>query len=180
MDKRISLKKFEIISTIFTIVIGTLLHFVYEWSNNNSIVGIFGAVNESTWEHLKILFFPMLITTIVGCYYYKDVNNYLCSKTKGILLSLSFIVIFFYTYSGIIGTNFAIINILSFIVAIIIGEIYTYVKIQSNVDCNKFFSMIILSFLTLSFIIFTFKPPHLGLFKDPITESYGISIYSNK
>lgn len=180
MDKRISLKKFEIISTIFTIVIGTLLHFVYEWSNNNSIVGIFGAVNESTWEHLKILFFPMLITTIAGCYYYKDVNNYLCSKTKGILLSLSFIVIFFYTYSGIIGTNFAIINILSFIVAIIIGEIYTYVKIQSNVDCNNFFSMIILSFLTLSFIIFTFKPPHIGLFKDPITESYGISIYSNK
>ena len=65
MNKKISLKSFTIISIIFTIIVGTLLHFVYEWSNNNIVAGIFGAINESTWEHLKILFIPMLITTIV-------------------------------------------------------------------------------------------------------------------
>ena len=57
--KKISLRKFEIISTFFAIALGTLLHFTFEWSGNNPVVGIFSAVNESTWEHLKILFFPM-------------------------------------------------------------------------------------------------------------------------
>lgn len=174
MVNKISLKTFEIISTIFTIIVGTLLHFVYEWSNNNIVVGIIGAINESTWEHLKILFIPMLITTIVGYYYFKDTPNYLCNKTKGILLALSFIVIFFYTYSGIIGTDFAFINILSFIVAIIVGEVYTYKKIQSNYKCSDYLSMKILTILTLCFIVFTFTPPHIGLFKDPINQTYGI------
>lgn len=174
MNNKIKLKTFEIISTIFIIVSGILLHFLYDWSNNNTLVGIFSAINESTWEHLKILFFPMLITIIIGSYYYKDVDNYLCSKTKGLILSLLFIVISFYTYTGIIGTNFASINILIFILAVIIGEIYTYKKINNDSSCSSIKSLIILIFLILSFIVFTFKPPHIGLFKDPVNGTYGM------
>lgn len=175
MLKNFSLKKFEIISTIFITIIGTLLHFTFEWSGNNSLVGIFSAVNESIWEHLKILFFPMLITSIIGYFLFrKEYSNYLCSKTKGLILAISFIVIFHYTYSGIIGSRFAIIDIISFIVAIIIGEIYTYKKVKSNTPCNNKISAITLAILTLSFIIFTFYPPHIGIFKDPQTETYGI------
>lgn len=180
MNKKISLKVFEIISTIFAIVVGFLLHFTYEWSSNNSVVGIFSAINESTWEHLKILFVPMLITTIIGYFYYNNISNYLCSKTKGILLALFFIIVFFYTYTGIIGKNFAIIDILSFIVAIILGEVYTYKMIKSNEVCNSFLLKIVLSILTLSFVIFTFRPPHIGLFKDPVSQSYGIITQLNK
>lgn len=174
MNNKISLKFFEIISTFFTIIVGSLLHFTYNWSNHNPIMAIFSSTNESTWEHLKILFIPMLITTIVGFFYNKNIDNYLCSKTKGILLSLSFIVIFFYTYTGIIGTHFPVIDILSFIASIILGEIYTYQKIQSNASCNNKLSIIILIVLAISFTIFTFNPPHLGIFKDPVTETYGI------
>lgn len=174
MNNKIKLKTFEIISTIFIIVSGILLHFLYDWSNNNTLVGIFGAINESTWEHLKILFFPILITIIICSYYYKAVDNYLCSKTKGLILSLLFIVISFYTYTGIIGTNFASINILIFILAVIIGEIYTYKKINNDNSCSSIKSLIILVFLILSFIVFTFRPPHIGLFKDPVNGTYGM------
>lgn len=174
MNNKIKLKTFEIISTIFIIVSGILLHFLYDWSNNNTLVGIFSAINESTWEHLKLLFFPMLITIIIGSYYYKDVDNYLCSKTKGLILSLLLIVISFYTYTGIIGNNFSIINILIFIIAVIIGEIYAYKKINNDSSCSKSLSITILITLMLSFIIFTFKPPHIGLFKDPVDGTYGI------
>ena len=66
-----SVFKFQIISTIFVIIFGTLLHFTYNWSNNNSLIGAFSAVNESTWEHLKLLFFPMLITIIIGYFLYR-------------------------------------------------------------------------------------------------------------
>ena len=145
MTKKSSILKFEIISAIFMLVVGTLLHFTFGWSNNNPLIGTFSAVNESTWEHLKLLFFPMLISTIIGYFYkWKVIPNYLCAKVLGIILSMSFIVVFFYTYTGIIGTNFAIVSI------------------------------IILLVLCLCFFAFTFFPPHIALFKDPITGMFGI------
>lgn len=175
MIKNKNILKFEIYSTIFIILLGTILHFTFEWSNNNSLIGVFSAVNESVWEHLKILFFPMLVTTIIGHFYFKDeIPNYLCFKTKGILLSLSFIVIFFYTYSGILGTHYPLIDIISFVIAVIIGEIYSYKKIKANDSCNNSLALIILIIFTIAFIIFTFYPPHIGIFKDLSTNTYGI------
>ena len=115
MPKKSSILKFEIISTIFIMIVGTLLHFTFGWSNNNPLVGTFSAVNESTWEHLKLAFFPMLIIGIIEYFFVKNkVNNYIESKTIGITSSILFITSFFYTYTGIIGTNFFIIDICSF------------------------------------------------------------------
>ena len=56
---KVSIKNFQIFSTIFVMILGTLLHFTYEWSGGNLLVASFSAVNESTWEHLKLLFYPM-------------------------------------------------------------------------------------------------------------------------
>lgn len=169
-----SILKFEILSTIFIFITGTLLHFTYDWSNHNSLIGLFSAVNESTWEHLKLLFFPMLITTIIAFFYYKEeYPNILCAKTKGILVALSFLIIFFYTYTGIIGKGFAIINIGSFFLSVLVGEIYAYKKINNN-SCNILISMFILILLTLLFIIFTFYPPNIGLFSEPFVGCFKI------
>ncbi len=62
--------KYQIFSAIFAIILGTLLHFAYEWSGNNAFVGSFSSINESTWEHLKLAFFPMLITAIIRLFYF--------------------------------------------------------------------------------------------------------------
>lgn len=162
---------FQIFSTIFTWILGILLHFTYEWSNENSIVAVFSAVNESTWEHLKLLFFPMLITTIIGYFYLKpkeDYKTFLCAKTLGIIAALSFVVVFFYTYTGIIGTNFAVLDIGSFFVGVILGEIITY-KLTLNMKCcNKWSAVIVLIILLISFIVFTFNAPDIGLFRNPV------------
>ena len=65
MDKT-KTKNYQILSIIFVCITGTLLHFTYEFFNENIFVAVFSAVNESVWEHLKLLFFPMLVSTIVG------------------------------------------------------------------------------------------------------------------
>ena len=92
-------------------------------STNNPIVALFSAINESTWEHLKLLFFPMLLTSIIGYIFIsKSFNSYWCSRAIGILVSLAFTVVFFYTYSGILGKNIAIIDIISFFISVILGE----------------------------------------------------------
>lgn len=64
--KKNNILRFTIFSGIFVMILGTLLHFTFEWSGNSTFVASFSAVNESTWEHLKLLFFPMLLTTILG------------------------------------------------------------------------------------------------------------------
>lgn len=175
MTKISSVLKFEIISSIFIMLVGTLLHFTFGWSNNNLLVGTFSPINESIWEHLKLLFFPMLISTIIGYFYTgKHIPNYLCSKALGIILSMSFIVVFFYTYTGIIGTNFAIVDISSFFIAVLLGQYLAYRKMQSTSSCNNLIPIIICLILYLCFLIFTFSPPHIALFKDPITGMFGI------
>lgn len=156
-------------------ILGTLLHFTYEWSNNNVLVATFSAINESTWEHLKLIFFPMLIALVIGYIYKgKNIPNYLCAKVLGIIVAILFTIIFFYIYTGIIGTNFAIIDISSFFIAVVLGKYVAYQKMQSKSYCNNLIAIIILLVLYLCFLIFTFFPPHIALFRDPITGMFGI------
>ena len=164
------LLKFQIFSIIFTWILGTILHFTYDWSNQNAIVGVFSAINESTWEHLKLLFFPMLITTIIGYFYLKpkeEYTNFLCAKTIGILSALAFVVVFFYTYTGIIGTNFAILDIGSFFVGVFFGEYMAYKLTNKINECKNGLAIFILMIFFICFIVFTYNAPQIGLFRDP-------------
>ena len=175
MDKR-KIRRYQIFSTLFIFVLGTLLHFTYNWSGQNNIIGTFSAVNESTWEHLKLIFFPMLITIIIGFLYLgRMVPNFICSKTIGLLVSLAFTVIFFYTYTGVLGTNIAFIDIAAFFIAIILGEFIAYILMVNKFKCNNKLGIIILTIFLILFINFTYNTPKIGLFKDPITGEYGIS-----
>ena len=88
---------------------------------------------------------------------------------------MTFIIVFFYTYTGVIGTNFATLNIGSFIIAILIGEYVVYRLIVSPQMYNaERISTILLILLLLSFIIYTFNPLQIPLFQDPISGDYAI------
>lgn len=77
---------FLIIGAVFTIITGTLLHFVYEWSGESLFVGIFSPINESVWEHLKLLFFPMSVWILIGYFIFgKKFKTYIPSAVIGIL-----------------------------------------------------------------------------------------------
>jgi hypothetical protein len=88
-----------------------------------------------------------------------------------------FTIIFFYTYTGILGFSIDILNIIIFFVAVVLGEFVSYKVMISNLMCDD--SEIIIFFIVLlfCFIFFTFFPPQIGLFTDPITNTYGINIF---
>jgi len=170
------IKSWQFITVIICITLGILLHFTYEWSNENMIVGLFSAVNESTWEHLKLTFYPMLFMAIIGYFIIgKKSNNYWAAQTTGILIAIVFTIVFFYTYTGVIGTNFAWLNIAIFVVAVILGELVTYKLLISrkyyNAELISIFFLIILFF---SFILYTFNPLEIAIFKVPETVQCGI------
>lgn len=177
--KTSKLIKIELIVTILELILGTLLHFIYEWSGNNVIIASFSAVNESVWEHLKLVFYPMLILGLIEYYFVKNIaNNYIEAKAIGIFTAISFIVISFFTYTGIIGTNFFIIDILIFIISIILGEWTSYKlmkrKNESTIQ-TKILASGILIFLLSCFIIFTYVTPQVNLFRDFTNGTYGIT-----
>lgn len=170
------IKNWQIITVIICVVLGTILHFTYEWSRENVIIGLFSAVNESTWEHLKLVFFPMTWMAIIGYFVIgRRTNNYWFAQTIGILVSMFFTIISFYTYTGIIGTNFAVINIAIFIISIVFGCYVTYkLLISKKIYKAELVSIIFLLIILFSFILYTFRTPEIAIFKDPINGTYGI------
>lgn len=167
MNKK-QIESYQMFSIFFVLILGILLHFTYKLSGENKFVAWFSATNESVFEHLKLVFFPMLLSIIIGYFYVgKNNSSFLCAKTLGVIFAMAFIVIFFYTYTGILGYNIAIIDIASFFIATIAGEYLAYILTIKKIKCNKKLAIIILLIIASSFIYFTYHVPELGLFKDP-------------
>lgn len=171
------LLKYEIIGFVFVSILGTLCHFLYEWSGSSIIVGLFCSINESSWEHLKLIFFPYLLWTIVEYLALNKSKSILPSKLIGVVAGCVAIISLFYTYSGIIGKTIDWVNILSFFIGVIIAFVVDYLLIKSNKLATTGWNIIaIIGFVAISliFFLFTFYPPLIPLFRDPITLSYGI------
>ena len=116
-----SYKTYCKIGTVFTLIAGTLLHFAYDFFNEEDFVAIFSAVNESTWEHLKLLFFPVIIFAIAEYFLYgKNLSNFWTAKVTSLLAGMLSIVVMFYTYTGVIGKNIDLLNISIFVIATIL------------------------------------------------------------
>ena len=154
---------------------GTLLHFVYEWTES-PWAAPFSGVNESTWEHMKLLFWPMLIFAIFESFFFKDYESFWCIKLKGILLGLASIPVIFYTYNGVIGKSPDWVNIGIFFFSAAISYVYETKRLNNeNTRYNSpRMALSILFTIALLFVIFTFNTPKLDVFKDPISGAYGI------
>ncbi len=164
--------KYIFLSYLFVTVLGVLLHFLYDWSGQNPVVGIFSAVNESTWEHLKLIFFPFLLLTLWEFFTkHQGDNCFLPARLAGILSAMAFTVIAFYTYSGVLGKNVDIVNISIFFLAVVIG-FWTEKKVygKAGLLSQQMAASVFLVILFL-FFIFTFTPPDIGLFEDPDAAS---------
>jgi hypothetical protein len=176
-NRHINLKIYAILGILFTVALGTLLHFVFEWSDKNRIVGFFSPINESTWEHIKMLAYPMLIFS--GLEYIKlghAYDNYIIAKSLGILSGMLSIIMLFYSYTGVIGNNNTVADIIVFILSVIIGySISCYLLYHRTFRSSIFqpIGVLIILAIIIAFMWFTFFPPKIALFLDPATQTYG-------
>ena len=155
---------------------GTLLHFLYDWTGKSILAAPFSGVNESTWEHMKLLYFPLLLFALVQRRFFSAFDSFWCVKLLGTLLGLILIPVLFYTYNGAFGRSPDWLNITFFFIstaAVFLVE--TYLFRQNALRCR--FSKLapgLLCLIGLLFVIFTFLPPKLPLFRDPVTGTYGL------
>jgi len=163
------LKKFLAFIVIGTL--GTLFHFMYKWTGNNMLAGYIFPVNESIWEHLKLIFYPSIIYYTIEYLFTKDKpENYIQSVIIGIFKGMLLTVVLYYTYSGILGKNIDFINIAIFFISVI-KVIVTKNKVEksgkyTDMNLNIILIMSLILFV-LVFAVWSYNPPSLGIFLPP-------------
>ena len=133
-------------------------------------------MNESTWEHMKLLFWPMFLFAIVQSFFFRDREDFWCVKLRGILLGLALIPILFYTYNGVIGPSPDWINIAIFFISAAIAYLYETRQLGRVSGQCRFprAAFAVLCVIAVLFGVFTFLTPEIGIFRDPLTGTYGI------
>ncbi len=175
MNKKLFLT--EIVGFIFVGILGTLSIYFFEWSGYSEAIGMVAPVNESCWEHLKLLFFPYLIWSAAEYFILSRADGVLFSKSVASLIGMIMILAFFYTYTGISGESIEWLNILSFFVGAGSAFAFDYVFIKSKKFAFRRYDtagVILFTGVGILFFLFTVAPPFLPLFKDPISSAYGM------
>ena len=163
------LKRYTIIGIFFVLITGTLAHFLYDWTDNNHIVGFFTPINESIWEHMKLLFFPMLIYSLIMIFkFHKKYSCITSALCFGIFVGALLIPLFYYAYTYILGKNAFILDISIFILSIIIAFWLSY-KLTLSCRLESYTSAlcILVGVLFICFLIFTYHTPDAIIFQDP-------------
>ena len=156
---------------------GTLLHFLYEWLGEAVWIAPISGINESTWEHMKLLFVPSFLFAILQSFFFKSREDFWCVKLRGILLGIILIPILFYTYNGAIAKSPDWLNILIFFISAAVAYVYETRLFNSKrlMACRSAKSSIaVLCIVFVVFVLFTFFTPELNIFRDPLTGEYGI------
>ncbi len=171
-------KRYFIFSAIFTAIAGTLLHFLFDWSGEKIIIGVFSAVNESIFEHLKLLFWPFFATVLFGLFTSSENREELLfPSAAGVFIGLVFIVSSYYTYTAVIGKNIDWINILIFFLSVIVSYFSYYCLYKNRLFKGRIWASIgvaIHILIIFSLTYFTFNTPKTPLFKDPVDGFYGL------
>jgi hypothetical protein len=171
-----SIPVWQMAGFIFTAILGTLLHFFFDWTGGSIIAALFSAVNESIWEHMKLLYYPMFLFALVEYRYWgRGMENFWCVKLVGQLVGLALIPVLYYTYTGTLGVEADWFNIAIFFLAAALSFFLETKLFQEEWNCrlNQKTVFFFLWLIGVIFTIFTFRTPQIPFFRDPVTGTYG-------
>ncbi len=170
------------IGVVVISAVGTLAHFLYELSHHNHIIGLFAAVNESTWEHIKIALTPSLLWGLFDGYLYGENPNYFCAKLISLLVLVVAIPVMFYSYRKFAKKSILFVDISIFYISIILSQLafYAIINLAPMWHIFEYYSCIGLFIFFGCYMTLTLAPLKTFLFKDPINGKYGFSAHLHK
>jgi hypothetical protein len=169
--------RWECVGVPFIFLFGFFLHFTFELLGSWRPAALVSAVNESTWEHFKIAFWPGLLFAVIEYRFLKEsVQNFWLAKSLALLSVPVTIAVLFYGYTAVIGRHYLPVDILIFLVAVAVGQLLSYKLLLASEKGHyaERFGLVLLAFMALAFSLLTYYPPHMFLFENPRTEGYGI------
>ena len=165
---------------LWTAAAGTLLHFAYEWSGGSAAVAVFAAVNESVWEHMKLLVMPAFLFTAVQVWVMGEIYpNLPAVRAVTIPLGALTIPVLYYTYTGALGVQAAWVNIFIFFLAAAGMFWLDYRLLRTGHPVSgwgQLLGVVLLWVLVFAFVWCTFRPPELPLWQDPVSGTYGVAL----
>jgi len=175
----LSEEKWILKGILILFLIGSSTHFLYELSGEKAIVGAIVAVNESPWEHLKMVLMPLVLYytsfyIISSRKKYLDKNKWFTAALVAMLTAMLTIPLLFYFYTGAFGIELLAVDVFILFLAIVFGQLvalHVY-KYSKGINANITIGIIIV--IVIWFIVVTFYTPELPIFMDPITGGYGI------
>lgn len=168
-----------LVSTSILFIIGSMIHFLYDILWENPLVGLLLPVNESVWEHIKMVLLPVILW---WSFYYHfqgkqhqiDKNRWFTAALVALLTSFASIPLLYYFYTGAFGIQLLWVDILILLFALLFGQLLGVHIYRHCKPINFKYVLIILALIVLLFMIFTYFPPHIPLFQDKTTGCYGI------
>lgn len=171
-----SKKKLKILGVVLAFLFCFPIHFLYD-KFPGFITSIFAPVNESIWEHMKILFGSILLSggiqKIIVIKYKLNYNNICFSNFIGAISSIPIFLMMFLPIYIIIGENFPITIFIMFI-AILIAEIIAYIIMNKNDLELENITIVWVIIVYIIFAILSYNPIEYGIFIDPISKTCGI------
>lgn len=171
----------ETVAALAVVAIGVPLHFAYSWSDGSRVVAAVAPANESVWEHLKLVVVPITLLALVEATRTVDRRRLWWAKLVEVAVACGFIVVFFYTYTGALGVDsITALDIGSFFVAVAIGQWLSYRMLVSprGAGAPPWVSASALALVVVGFAVLTFVPPHIPLFREISTGTYGPRLLS--
>ena len=171
---------FVLISTVVISLVGTLAHFLYDIAHHNKVMGLFAAVNESTWEHTKIALTPMLLCGLVDGWLFGADPNYFLAKFLSLVAVIVLIPLLFYGYKALLGRDVLVLDILIFYVVILAGQgLFGWLLMVGSLGfVNQYLGCVGLFATLACYMVFTLMPVRNFLFRDPITHRYGFRAHT--
>lgn len=160
-------KKYLTIGIPILFIIGSIFHFIYQWSGNNILIGFISPINESIWEHLKLVLIPMTIYWLIYPLINPDIqkNKWYFSLLISLISSILTIICFHYTYTGVFAIESLILDIFSLLLGITIGHLLGVHIFKYGLAIPSFISLTLILALFIIFLIFTINPPHFPIFQ---------------
>lgn len=171
-----SVPTWQMAGLVFTSILGTFLHFLFDLTDGSIGMALFSAVNESIWEHMKLLFYPMLLFAVLEYFSWgREMPQFWWIKLMGIGFGLLLIPLLYYSYTGVLGMEADWFNITIFF--LVAGAAYwletvLFAKMQA-VSLPSWVAVAVLAAISVLFTVLTFLPPYIPLFQDPVSGTYG-------
>lgn len=172
-------EKWIVLGIPLLFIIGSVMHFVYDIFWESPIAGLFAAVNESVWEHSKMVLLPVILWWSLyyflrGKEYRIDKNKWFAGALTALIVSLVSIPMLYYFYTEAFGTELLWVDILILFLALLFGQILGFHVYRKGRGISASFVISVFVLVTAMFMVFTFVPPEIPLFRDGMTGTYGI------
>ena len=155
-------------SALAVIPVGVALHYVYDWTGEHPVAGIFSALNESTWEHLKLAFWPMLVLAPFHWFLYDRPRGWLPATAVRVVTAPLLIIVLFYGYTAILGTHHLPLDLTVFALSVIGGELLGHRIMESRMPrWLHALAAVVILLMVVAMVTFSFSPPDWFLFEPP-------------